>query len=191
MSNPQNAAAMLSDKMLNALNGQVNAELWSAYLYLAMSLDAESKALRGVSNWFYVQWLEEQDHARILQNYVADNNLKVNLQPIDAVPDTWPGALEMFESALEHEMKVTSLIRDLVRLAMSERDYATLSRLQWFVDEQVEEEKSVREIIDALEAGFCFSGQSQNCCSGCALRDLDKELAARCYRRAEPLNRPE
>lgn len=138
---------MISEKMQNALNKQINAELLSAYLYLAMSLDAESKALKGVANWFFIQWLEEQDHSRILQNYLNDRGAKVKLSPVEAVPDEWNNVFEMFDDALAHEENVTQMINNLALLARNENDFATFSRLQWFIDEQVEEEKSV---IDAL-----------------------------------------
>lgn len=170
---------MISDKMADALNSQINAELWSAYLYLAMSLDAESKALKGVANWFYVQWLEEQDHARIFQNYLNDQDAKVELKPLAAVPGIWPGPLQMFRTALEHERKVTELIDKLVRLAFAERDLATISRLQWFVDEQVEEEKNVRELLDAFAA--------VNNGDIVAMRDIDKDLMDRKYKLASAL----
>lgn len=139
---------MITKAMQNAINKQINAELWSAYLYLAMSMDAEAKALKGIANWFFVQWLEEQDHARIFQNYMNANGAKVILHPIDKVQNEWDSPLEMFKETLMHEEEVTEMINELVRLAMSEKDFATLSRLQWFVDEQVEEEESARDLVD-------------------------------------------
>lgn len=139
---------MITKAMQNAINKQINAELWSAYLYLAMSMDAEAKALKGIANWFFVQWLEEQDHARIFQNYMNANGAKVILHPIDKVQNEWDSPLEMFKETLKHEEEVTEMINELVRLAMSEKDFATLSRLQWFVDEQVEEEESARDLVD-------------------------------------------
>ena len=86
---------MLSQNLKNAINAQVNAELWSAYLYLSMSLDAESKGYRGIANWFYVQFKEEQDHARIFMNYLNSRDEKVELLPIDAVPSSWESVLEI------------------------------------------------------------------------------------------------
>ena len=88
---------MLSKKLHEAINAQINAELWSAYLYLAMSLDAETKGYKGVANWFYVQFQEEQDHARIFMNYLNSRDAKVTLLPIEAVPSTWDNVLEMFK----------------------------------------------------------------------------------------------
>lgn len=137
--------------MQNAINDQINAELWSAYLYLSMAMDAESKMLKGIANWFFIQWLEEQDHARIFQNYLNDHGAKVRLQPIDGVQENWPSPLVMYQDTLEHEKEVTAMIENLVRVAMNEGDFATLSRLQWFVDEQIEEEKNAADIIVLLE----------------------------------------
>ena len=137
--------------MQNAINDQMNAELWSAYLYLSMAMDAESKMLKGIANWFFIQWLEEQDHARIFQNYLNDHGAKVRLQPIDGVQENWPSPLVMYQDTLEHEKEVTAMIENLVRVAMNEGDFATLSRLQWFVDEQIEEEKNAADIIVLLE----------------------------------------
>ena len=85
---------MITKTMQNAINRQINAELWSAYLYLAMSMDAEAKALKGIANWFFVQWLEEQDHARIFQNYMNSSGAKVILHPIDKVDTEWENPLE-------------------------------------------------------------------------------------------------
>ncbi len=161
-----------------ALNDQINAELWSAYLYLSMSLDAEAKTLKGLAKWFFVQWLEEQDHARIFQNYMNDRGVKVELQPIASVPSEWAGPLEMLRDTLEHEKEVTAMIHDLVKLAFEHGDPATLSRLQWFVDEQVEEESTAGDLLQLFEnAGGDYS----------VILRLDRELSEREYKRAEPL----
>lgn len=168
---------MLSEKMQNAINDQINAELWSAYLYLSMSLDADAKALKGVANWFFVQWLEEQDHARIFQNYMSAQGAKVELQPIDPVPTEWPSVLEMFRDTLRHEREVTEMIENLVNMALAGNDYATISRLQWFVDEQVEEEQHARDMIDVYD----------QCHEPACIHQLDQCLASRSYRRPAPL----
>ena len=120
---------MLSTKLHAAINDQINAELWSAYLYLSMSLDAEAKGLKGVANWFYVQWLEEQDHARILMNYLNSRDAKVELKPIEAVQTEWGSVLEMFQKTLEHEKVVTSLINNLAAIAAEDRDFASSNML--------------------------------------------------------------
>ena len=169
---------MLSKRLHEAINAQINAELWSAYLYLSMSMDAESKGLKGVANWFYVQWLEEQDHARIFMNYLNSRDAKVELAPIAEVPTGWGSVLDMFRQTLEHEKKVTSLINNLASIASEDRDYASSNKLVWFIDEQVEEEESAREMIDAFEA---VEGNKYG------LYMLDKELATRVYTQASPL----
>ncbi len=169
---------MLSTKLHNALNAQVNAELWSAYLYLAMSLDAESKGYKGVANWFYVQFQEEQAHARIFMNYLNSRDAKVELLPIEAVPSTWDSVLDMFQQTLQHEKKVTSLIQNLMTIAKDDKDYASENRLIWFIDEQVEEEESARDMIAAFDA---VQGNKYG------MYMLDKELEARVYNVPSPL----
>lgn len=169
---------MLSQQLHEALNAQINAEMWSAYLYLSMSVDAEAKGLKGVANWFYVQFQEEQDHARILMNYILSRDAEVRLQPIAEVRTSWDSPLEMFRDTLEHEQKVTAMINNLAAIAAGDKDYASSNMLVWFIDEQVEEEESAREMIGACEAveGNKFG-----------LYMLDKELAARTYTQAAPL----
>ena len=168
----------LSNKLHEAINAQINAELWSAYLYLAMSMDAESKGLKGVANWFYVQYLEEQDHARIFMNYLNSRDAKVLLQPIAEVPTEWSSVLAMFTQTLEHEKKVTALINNLAAIAHEDRDFASTNRLVWFIDEQVEEEENAREMIAAVEA---VEGNKYG------MYMLDKELATRTYTTPSPL----
>lgn len=169
---------MLSKNLHEAINAQINAELWSAYLYLAMSLDAETKGYKGVANWFYVQFQEEQDHARIFMNYLNSRDAKVTLLPIEEVPATWNSVLDMFKQTLEHEKKVTSLINNLAFIANEDRDFASINRLVWFIDEQVEEEESARDMIAAVEA------VEDN---KYGMYMLDKELAARVYNTPSPL----
>ena len=169
---------MLSNKLHEAINAQINAELWSAYLYLSMAMDAESKGLKGVANWFHVQYLEEQDHARIFMNYLNSRDAKVTLLPIDAVPSEWDSVLAMYKQTLEHERKVTSLINNLASIANEDRDFASINRLVWFIDEQVEEEENAREMIAAVEA---VEGNKYG------MYMLDKELAARVYTTPSPL----
>ena len=169
---------MLSKKLHEALNAQITAELWSAYLYLSMSMDAEAKGLKGVANWFYIQFQEEQDHARIFLNYIRSREAAVTLRPIAEVRTSWASPLEMFRDTLEHEKKVTALINDLAAIAAEDKDYASSNMLVWFIDEQVEEEESARGMITACEAveGNKFG-----------MYMLDKELAARTYSQAAPL----
>jgi ferritin len=169
---------MLSTRLHEAINAQINAELWSAYLYLAMSLDAESKGYKGVANWFYVQFQEEQAHARIFMNYLNSRDAKVELLPVEAVPATWNSVLDMYKQTLEHEKKVTSLINNLAAIANEDRDFASINRMNWFIDEQIEEEESARDMIFTVEA-------VENDKYG--MNMLDKELATRVYNVPSPL----
>lgn len=173
---------MLSQKLHEALNAQINAEMWSAYLYLSMSADAEAKGLKGIANWFYVQFREEQDHARIIMNYLLSREGKVVLRPIEAVRTEWASPLEMFQDTLKHEKEVTGMFNRLAAIAAEDQDYASSNMLVWFVNEQVEEEEAAREKIAACEAvdGNKFG-----------LYMLDKELASRSYSVAAPLSSTE
>lgn len=163
---------MLNKKLEEALNAQINAEFWSAYLYLSMSSDMSDKGMAGVANWFAIQFKEEQDHAMKFFNYVISRGGKVTLKPIEKVDTKWKSPLAAFEQTLQHEEKVTSLINDLYALAEQEKDYATQSMLKWFIDEQVEEEENAKAIIDTLK----LIGDN-----GYGLYQLDKELATRVY----------
>ena len=169
---------MLSKRLHDALNAQINAELWSAYLYLSMSMDAENKGLKGVANWFFVQFREEQDHARILMNYINSRDAKVVLKPIEEVRTEWTSPLDMFKDTLEHEKVVTSMINNLAAIAAEDKDFASSNMLVWFVDEQVEEEQSAADIIGELK----MIGEDK-----LGLYMIDKELGARTYEVAEPL----
>ena len=141
-------------------------------------MDAEAKGLKGVANWFYVQFQEEQDHARIFMNYILSRDAEVKLLPIEEVRTAWTSPLEMFQDTLVHEKEVTAMINNLAAIAAEDKDYASSNMLVWFVDEQVEEEESARDMITACEAveGNKFG-----------LYMLDKELAARTYTQASPL----
>lgn len=169
---------MISKKLQDALNAQINAEMWSAYLYLSMSVEAESKGLKGFGNWFFIQFREEQDHARILMNYLLARGGQVLLAPIAEVRTSWGSQLEAFEDTLVHEKKVTAMINNLYDMAVTEKDHATASMLKWFIDEQVEEEESATTIIDSLKL---VSGDKMG------VFMLDKELATRTYTQAAPL----
>ena len=173
---------MLNEKIEKAINAQINAEMWSAYLYLSMAAYCHANGNPGMGNWFEVQFQEEQDHAKILFNFIIRRNGKVELAPIDAVPTTWDSILSVFENTLMHEQKVTALINDLFALTTAENDYATQSMLKWFIDEQVEEEENAQTIIDNLKM------IKDN---GYGLYMLDKELGARIYTQASPLSSAE
>lgn len=163
---------MINNKIQDAINAQINAEFWSAYLYLSMAMHFEAEGRPGVANWFKIQWQEEQAHAQIFINYLNQRGGRVELKAIDAVPTTWASPLDAFKHTLEHEQKVTSLINALYALAEQEHDYATRDRLNWFVTEQVEEEDNCRTLIDK----FSMIGDN-----GMGLYMLDQELGARVY----------
>jgi len=114
---------MISKKMQEAINAQINAELWSAYLYLSMSMDAADKGFKGSAHWFVHQFKEEQGHAEKLAGYLQSQNAKVVLAPIAAVQTEWPSVVAMFEDTLAHEQKVTAMIHDLCKLAAAEQDF--------------------------------------------------------------------
>ena len=142
---------MLKEKIEKALNEQINAELYSAYLYQSMAAYFEDKSLDGFSSWMDLQAAEEQAHARKIYDFVNERGGRVILEGIEKPKSDWNSNLEVFKDSLAHEEKVTAMINDLVALANEENDYATHSFLQWFVDEQVEEEDSVGEIVDRLK----------------------------------------
>lgn len=161
---------MLSKKMLDALNEQINAELYSAYLYLSMASHLDANNLPGFAHWMKKQYAEEVSHAMKIYEYVNDRGGRVVLSAIQAPAVEFKSALEIFEKSLEHEKHVTSLINKLVDIADAEHDRATHVFLHWFIEEQVEEEKSVSEIVDTLR----MIGDK-----GHAVFMLDRQLAQR------------
>ena len=169
---------MLSSNLYKVINEQINAELWSAYLYLSMSMDCEVKGYKGIANWFYVQFQEEQAHARIFMNYLNSVDAKVELLPIAEVKTSWDSVLDMFKQTLEHEKKVTGMINNIAAIANEDKDYAAINRINWFIDEQVEEEESAREMITTFEA---VEGNKYG------MYMIDKELATRVYNVPSPL----
>lgn len=170
---------MIKDNVQEAINAQINAEMWSAYLYLSMSAYCYSIGHAGFGKWYEVQFQEEQDHAKILFNYLVRRGGRVDLRPIDAVPTEWEGLKDVLEKTLSHEQHVTGLINKLYALAAQEDDYATTSTLKWFIDEQVEEEETAQGLIDTLNI---LDG------NGYGLYQLDKELGSRTYKQASPLS---
>ena len=136
---------MLDERMEKALNEQVNAEMYSAYLYLAMSADFETKNLPGFAGWMKAQAQEEMMHAMKLYNFIIDRGGKANLLPIDGPQQTWESPSAAYGAALKHEEYITGRINDLYTLANDIRDQATRVFLHWFIDEQVEEEKTAGE----------------------------------------------
>ena len=163
---------MLKPKVEKAINKQINAELWSSYLYLSMSSYLESISLSGFANWMIMQAQEEVNHAMRLYNHVIERGGRVLLEAIEEVPTEWKSPLHVFEETFKHEQKVTSLIEHLVDVAEQEKDRASLNMLQWFIDEQVEEEASADEIVQKLK----LIGDQ-----GSGLFMLDNELGQRVY----------
>ena len=142
---------MLSKAMQDALNEQIKNELYSAYLYLAMSNHYEEKNLGGFANWLKVQFQEEQGHALKFMEYIQERGGQVVLKAIDQPPSSFGTNMEVFQQVLEHEKKVTGWIYKLYELALKENDYPTQLMLQWFINEQVEEEKNATEILDSMK----------------------------------------
>lgn len=163
---------MLKDQVLKALNKQINAEMHSAYLYLSMSAYFEDKGLGGFANWMKVQYKEELSHALKIFDFVNERNGRVLLEPIDGVPTDFGGIIDVYEKTLAHEQKVTQMIDELMDVAVAASDHATQSFLQWFVDEQVEEEANVNELLDNLRL---IDGQ------GNGLFMLNRELQGRTF----------
>ena len=161
---------MLDLKMEIALNQQVNAELWSAYLYLSMSYDMDDKGYEGMASWFALQAKEEFEHATRIMKSIGEMDGKVKLEQIEGVRQEWDSPKDAFEDTLKHEKIVTEKIYQLMDIAIELKDYATQSMLKWFVDEQVEEEDTARKILEKLK-------RIENSPNG--LYVLDKELGAR------------
>ncbi|MGE5294594.1 MAG: ferritin [Solirubrobacterales bacterium] len=142
---------MLNEKMEKALNDQINEELYSSYLYLAMSAWFESQNLPGCAAWMAVQAREENGHAMKLFKFINERRGRVVLAAIQEPPKEWKSPLAAFEASLNHEQHITGRIDELMDLALKEKDHASAAMLQWFVGEQVEEEANVDSIIQKLK----------------------------------------
>ena len=163
---------MMDKKMIKAINDQINAELYSSYLYLSMAAYFDSISLKGSAIWMRVQVMEEQAHTKKFYDYLTARGGRVVLTEIKAPPSEWDTPLAVFEHILEHEQMVTGLINSLVDLSQKLKDHATNSFLQWYVDEQVEEEESADEVIQSLKLNENNPG---------GLFMIDKELANRVF----------
>lgn len=163
---------MISESMAKAINNQINAELYSAYLYLSMSAYTASEGLPGTANWLYIQAQEEMTHAMRFYAYLNRVGARVELAAIAEPPRDFESPVHIYEEVLTHERKVTALINDLVNLAREERDHATEIELQWFVTEQVEEEENANDIL----AQFKLAGAT-----GGGLFMIDRELGTRVF----------
>lgn len=161
---------MLKEKILKALNKQINTELFSSYEYLAMSAYFKEENLDGFAHWFRIQSQEEYAHATKIYDYIHRANSKVTLEKIDAPKANWKNTLEVFEETYAHEQKVTKAIDEIVNLAIEEKDHATNNFLQWFVSEQVEEESTALNILEKVR----LIGDNKN-----GLFLLDRELGQR------------
>ncbi len=161
---------MLSKKLEEALNEQIKNELYSAYLYLAMAAQCEAQNLNGFAHWLKVQAKEEISHGMKIYDFVNDRGGRVILRAIEQPPVEFGTPLDMFKKVLEHEQKVTSMINQLYQLAKDENDYPAQVMLQWFIDEQVEEEKNASYILGILNY---TEGKGQG------LLMLDRELGKR------------
>ncbi len=162
----------ISEKMAQAINEQINAEFYSAYLYLSMSMQAADLKLKGIAHWFDIQYQEEVAHAMGFVNYLNERGGRVILKAIEGPRTEWTSAVEMFEHTCEHEAHVTALINNLSALAMETKDFAALQFLNWYVKEQVEEEATADEILGELRLA---------CENSSALLMLDRELGARTF----------
>lgn len=161
---------MFSQSLQDALNEQIKNEFYSAYVYLAMSSWFEDKALPGFAKWMRVQYQEELTHGLKIFDFILDRDARALVHGFNAPPAEWKSSLDAFESSYAHEQKVTAMINNLYALAVKENDYPTIVLLQWFINEQVEEEKSMKLIVDQLR----MAGDSAT-----ALLLLDRELGAR------------
>jgi len=163
---------MLNDKMEKAINEQIKWEMYSSYLYLSMSAYFESVNLKGFASWMRIQSMEELTHVKRFYDFLSTRGGRIILAEIMAPPSEWDSPQAVFEETLKHEQHVTSRINDLVDLAQELKDHASNSFLQWFVDEQVEEEESVDEALQSLKLNENNPG---------GLFMIDKELAQRAF----------
>jgi len=163
---------MLSEKLTNALSDQVNAEYYSAYLYLAMSAAADRMGLKGTASWLFVQAQEEVAHGTHMYEYILERSAAPAFPAIEKPPASFDGANAIFEMVLAHEQKVTQRINALATLAMQESDHACYQFMMWYVNEQVEEEANATAILDKLRLVADSRG---------SLLALDNEFAARVF----------
>lgn len=160
----------MNKKVSESINSQINKEFYSAYLYLSMSQYFESENMPGMANWMYQQFKEEQFHAQKLINYMNSRGTRVELEMLQKPKIFWNNCSEVFEDSKEHEESVTASINALTALAMQEQDFATVNFLQWYVNEQIEEEENITNILSQIK----LIGDN-----GYGLLMLDKELSVR------------
>ncbi len=163
---------MINEKMEAAINKQINWELYSSYLYFSMSAYFDSVNLKGCASWMRVQAMEELSHVKKFYDFMGSRGARVMMSEIKAPQTEWESPLAVFEETLKHEQQVTSLINGLVDIAIELKDHATNSFLQWYVDEQVEEEESAGDVVQSLRL-------NENNPSGLFM--IDKELGQRIF----------
>jgi ferritin len=163
---------MINARLEEVINKQINAELYSAYLYLSMAAYFESVNLPGFANWMRVQFEEEQFHGLKFFNYLISRGGRVKLDAIEVPKFEWKSAIEVFEETLEHEKHVTALLNNIAEVAEEEKDRATRNLMVWFIDEQVEEEGNAEKIINELKM---IGGE------GHGMLMLDREFATRTF----------
>lgn len=168
----------MDKKVYELINDQINKELYSAYLYLSFADYYEEEGLDGYANWYMIQAQEERDHALIFRNYLHENGERVKLLAIDMPDKTFTNFLEPLEAGLEHEKYVTSLINDIYAAAIEAKDYRAMKFLDWFIEEQMEEEDTADDMITKMKL---FGSDAK------ALYDLDQQYAARTYTVPSPL----
>jgi len=168
---------MLGKKIEKAFNEQINAELYSAYMYLSMAAWFDDQGLPGMSHWMRMQAKEEDIHGMKFFDFICERAGRVSLTAIETPPSEWKSPLDVFEAAYAHEQVVTGLINDLMDLAISEKDHASVTFLNWFVDEQVEEEATALDIVGQLKLG----GDTKS-----VLFLLDRELGQRVAPNPQP-----
>lgn len=163
---------MLNEKVAQLINTQVNKEMYSAYLYLSFADYYEEEGLDGFANWYVIQAQEEMDHALMMRRYLLDNGMKVTLEAIDRPDKTFNGLMDPLEAGFAHEQYVTSLINTIYAAAFDIRDFKTMQFLDWFIKEQVEEEKNAEDLVKKMKL---FAQDSKT------LYMLNTEMAARIY----------
>ena len=162
----------MDKKLEKLINEQIKEEIYSAYIYLAMSAFCKGKNWNGIANWFEIQYKEEMDHAMGFYTYLFERDGQVELESIPKPPTEYKGLKDLFDETLKHEQYITSKIGDLYKLAVELNDFSAQSFLKWYIDEQVEEESNAKDLIEKLK----LVGEK-----GEAIYWLDKDLSARVY----------
>lgn len=169
---------MLPKKVKKLMDEQITKEIFSGHLYLQMSAWLDEQGLEGYANWFYVQYQEELDHAKIIFNYMQTVDERPVIAAIDAPDKTFKDVKTVLKQALEHEKLISEAINKIAEAVYAENDYKSRSIVEWFIDEQVEEEENARKNVDDYEL---FGSSPQG------LHALDREMGARVYNKTQKL----